>query len=197
MVKLGDYMAFQFESSQQKENRETLVKEAYDLLTQSVGDSIKALFAHTPVQFMFIPAKSNMTDAIIYTQTNKSGRTTVYSIAVPVSSDENQKKTICAAFTACIADKLSQFPKADELIVTRQQPIPAADVGKMSSPSITFYRQVNAGETNKAAKLAVERTSKCYRAILRELAGINGPCPNASPSILSLLSSIESEPSFA
>ena len=197
MVKLGDYMAFQFEPAEQNGNRDTTVQEVYATMSKTVGDDISVLFARTPIQFMFIPAKNSMTDATIYTQTNKSGRTTLYSVAIPVSSDKNQKETIAAAFAACLADKLSSSTKIDELISEKPQPILTTPMGKFSSPSISFYRQVNEGETNKDAKKAVERTSKCYRAILHELVGLDSSPQDTSPSFQSIISSLVSEPSIS
>jgi hypothetical protein len=193
MVKLGDYMAFQFEPAEQKGNRDTIVQEVYTSMSKSVGSDISVLFAHAPIQFMFIPAKSSMTDATIYTQTNKMGRTTLYSVSIPVSSDKSQKETVAAAFAACLADKLSSLPKIDELISANQQPIPSTPIVEFSSPSISFYRQVNEGETNKEAKMAVERTAKCYRAILNELVGLSASPREPSPSFQSIMSILVNE----
>mgnify|MGYP001125411943 CR=1 FL=1 len=193
MVKLGDYMAFQFEPAEQEGDRDTIVQEVYTTMSKSVGSDISMLFANTPIQFMFIPAKSNMTDATIYTQTNKTGRTTLYNVAIPVSSDENQKETIAAAFAACLADKISSSPQIDDLISVNHQPIVSVPIENFSFPSISFYRQVNEGETNKDAKKAVERTSKCYRAILHELVGLNESPQDPSLSFQSIISSLVSE----
>ena len=197
MVKLGDYMAFQFEPAEQEGGRDAIVREVYTTMSKSVGNDVSELFVNTPIQFMFIPAKNSMTDAIIYTQANKQGRTALYSVAIPVSSDESQKETIAAAFAACLADKLSSSPQVDDLISVNPQPIVTAPIEKFSFPSISFYRQVNEGETNKDAKKAVERTSKCYRAILHELVGLNEFSQEPSLSFQSIISSLVSEPSIS
>lgn len=196
--KLGDYMAFQFTSCTQNQHRNLVVEKAYEELSQSIGNSIYTILRHTPVRFIFIPAKSNnLKDATIYTQTNKSGRTRVYNIAIPFSSDASQVETISATLAACIADKIAELPQADDYIksIIDNPPINVKPKS-VYAPSISFFRQVNEGETNKEAKHSLERTSKFYRAIIHDIASNDESIPQERNKLSLFLNSLSNEPAI-
>ena len=121
----------------------------------------------------------------------------MYNIAIPFSSDAQQVETISATLAACIADKIAELPQADDYIksIIDNPPINVKPKS-VYAPSISFFRQVNEGETNKEAKHSLERTSKFYRAIIHDIASNDESIPQERNKLSLFLNSLSNEPAI-
>ena len=130
------------------------------------------MFAHTPVRFIFIPAKNvSLKDAIVYMQESQIKHQRIYNAVIPFSSDSSQLETVSAVLAACMADKIAGIPKVEEYITSFVDSLKyQSRIKDFSSPSICFFRQVIGEETNKEAKHSAERTAAFYKIIIHELA---------------------------